>query len=81
VVGHLANVIDDAKRPSIARAELPLGSWIKGLGGAVEEAHPHLVTYHELHITVRGVIMPFCQLLCLEKTLANLHKELIMGAK
>ena len=43
--------------------------------------HPYPVTGCELHVTVRGVVVILRQLLCLEKTLANLDQNLVTGAK
>ena len=48
---------------------------------SVKKTEPHPVTHHELQLTVMVIVVAFGVLLCLEKTLVDLHQESVTVAQ
>jgi hypothetical protein len=56
-------------------------SGIAGTKQALKEAQPHPIAHRELRLAMMSIIVLPGQLLCLEKTLARLSQDLIVGAE
>jgi hypothetical protein len=76
-----ANMLQHMKGTGIARSQFALGARVQGLRGPMKEAQPHPIAHHELCLAMMSIIVLPGQLLCLEKTLACLSQDLIVGAE
>lgn len=76
--GHLPDVLEHLEGSFLAWPKLPLGPRLERVCRSMEETEPHPIPHRKLELVMVGVVVALGVLLNLEKTLANLHEEVVV---
>jgi hypothetical protein len=80
-VCECANTLQHMKGTGVAGSQFAFGARVQGLHGHVKEAQPHPIAHRNIRLAMMSIIVLSGQLLCLEKMMARLSQDLIVGAE